>query len=210
MPRKPLVRQSFFPYSVTARSNNRDWFKIPLEKCWRIFEDVIIETTKRYGFETHCFVLMANHFHWLISTPQENIDEGMRYFMTETSRRLARASGRINRIYGARYKSTMIELPEYYANTVRYFYQNPVRAGVTVRVEDYQWSTCQRISEIDLVAKPAFEEFIPADPATRLDWFNTLPNSDFNNCMRKALRKMRFEYPKHRSNKRLIDIKALL
>ncbi|RYZ92641.1 MAG: hypothetical protein EOP06_03645 [Proteobacteria bacterium] len=210
MPRKRLVRQSLFPYSVTARSNNRDWFEIPLEKCWKIFEQVIIETTEKYGFQTHCFVLMANHFHWLLSTPNENLDEGMRYFMTETSRRLARASKRINKIYGARYKPTMIELPEYYANTVRYFYQNPVRAGVTKRVEDYQWSTCQRVSKIELVPKPAFEEFIPSSPVDRLDWFNTLPDSAFNDCMRKALRRREFKYPRHPLSKKMIDARIFL
>src|SRR5687767_14154985 len=103
MARKCVILQNEHPYHVRARSNNREWFYLPLEHCWSIYSRYIKETSQKYGFATHNFVLMKNHFHWNVSTPSCNLSEGMQYFMSRTSIAIARSAGRINRIYGSRY-----------------------------------------------------------------------------------------------------------
>lgn len=210
MPRKKLLLQNLFPYGVTARSNNRDWFDIPMQDCWRIFEDEIAQTAQRYNIKTHAFVLMSNHFHWLVTTPDENLSEAMRYFMTQTSRRLARASGRINRIYGARYKWTLIASPGYFANTVRYFYQNPLRAGICMSVDEYPWSTHHLNSKIKITPCLQLEKMIPTDAAAFRTWLNKVPDGPYLEAMKLALRKPEFRFSPHPTTKRALAENAFL
>jgi putative transposase len=58
---------------------------------------------------THCsFFLMNNHFHLLVLTPEEDIDGIMYFFMKEVTLEIQKCSGRINKIFGGRYKVSMI------------------------------------------------------------------------------------------------------
>lgn len=43
-----------------------------------------------------------------------------------------------------RFKSENVETEEYFLTVVRYIHQNPVKAGICSRVEDWQWSSCAR------------------------------------------------------------------
>ena len=40
------------------------------------------EACERTGWRVHAFVLMSNHYHLLIDTPQPNLVAGMRWFQT--------------------------------------------------------------------------------------------------------------------------------
>ena len=197
MARAPLVLQSEFPYSVTARSNNQEWFRLPLENCWSIFENVIGRTAERYNFQTHQFVLMSNHYHWLVSTPDANLNQGMRYFMTESSRSIARATFRINKIFGARYKPCLITTPQYYAHSFRYIYQNPLRAGICKDLKTYKFSTYHPASKIKIFPKNELEEFVPEEKDILNRWLHELLDQPSTERIRKALRRRHFELPKH-------------
>src|SRR4051794_13448330 len=128
MTRPRLVRTSDFPYHVSARTNNKDWFYVPQEQCWNFFSEVLCKLTEIYGVHLHSFVLMSNHCHLTLSTPRLNLDLAMRYLFTEVSRRIAQHSGRINHIFGGRYKSSVMINPMGWAYVYKYVYRNPVRA----------------------------------------------------------------------------------
>lgn len=122
----------------------------------------------------------------------------MRYFMTETSRRIARAAGRINKIYGSRYKSTLLADPVHYANSLRYFYQNPLRAGLCSDVDLYPWSTRSRVKSSKIELVPCLlEEWIPTDAETLKVWLNRIPEGPYQLMMQKALRRTKFKFPPH-------------
>jgi REP element-mobilizing transposase RayT len=93
MPRKTLIRSSEHPYHISARCINKDWFRLPIEDIWKIFEDYLCHVSHVYDLRIHSFVLMSNHFHLLASTPQGNIDKVMNYLMREVSRNITRESG---------------------------------------------------------------------------------------------------------------------
>lgn len=196
MGRKKLILDSNASYHVTARSNNRDWFSIPMDTCWQTFEDLLATTAERYNLLIHSFVLMSNHFHLILSTPSMNLDKGMRYFMTETSREIARASGRINHIYGARYKWSWLSSNQSLAYAYKYVYRNPVRAGICDAVEKYPYSTitsslhnsyripiCERIDW----------KYLPPAHDDRLVWLNT-PTLKDEQMISLALRRHTFAF----------------
>jgi putative transposase len=87
------------------------------------------------------FVLMSNHYHLLIRTPNCDIDLFMYWFNKTFSEKLRRASGMENRMFGSNYKWSIIMNPNYFKNVFRYIYQNPLRANITDKCEFYPYST---------------------------------------------------------------------
>jgi len=141
MPRKKLIRTNKYPYHITTRSNNKDWFGLPLEESWQISIACFKYASRFYNVNLHAYVLMNNHYHLLISTPESNIDSYMQCFNKKFSDFLKRKTGCINKKFGGRYKWTIINEQRYLLNVYRYVYQNPVRANIVKRVEDYPYST---------------------------------------------------------------------
>lgn len=141
MPRKNLIRSNNLPYHVTARSNNKEWFTLPMPEMWKVVQDSLREAIEVHRVEVIAFVLMGNHYHMLLLTPEGNLDS----FMYELNKRLAlkikTSTGQINRIFGGRYKWCLIQSQHYLINCYKYVYQNPVRAGLVQYCEDYPFST---------------------------------------------------------------------
>lgn len=166
-----------------------------MEQAWDIFKEVHDETVEKYEFESHAFVLMINHYHWLNSTPHENIDDGMRYFQSETSRRIAKSAGRINKIWGGRYGWSVIPTQNFYQISFRYVYMNPVRAMICQNPIQYTWSTLTK-SEWNLVQPPGFSDGMPDTPEDRGQWMLDLRPQDDEHRTRAALRRKIFDLPR--------------
>ncbi len=141
MPRRKLVRQNHFPYHITTRTNNKDWFNIPLHQVWDIFKEALISAQQKNSVQIHCMVLMSNHYHLLISTPNSDIDMFMKHLNLKFSQLLGKASGRINHKFSNRYKWCIVDQQNYLLNVYRYIYQNPVRAGLTNDCSRYPYSS---------------------------------------------------------------------
>ena len=203
MPRKPVETSSIFPYHIFARSNNKDWFSLDLEIIFFIYAEVLDKTTKRYGFLIHSFVLMSNHFHMMISTPEANISKGMRYFMTETSRKIARESKRINRIYGARYGSCIIKSSEHYAHAYKYVYRNPVEAKICSKAEEYPWSSLSTDTIPICSGINGFETHLPSNINDLISWVNQIEEKLFTEAIRLALYKRVFKITRNRKNSKM-------
>ncbi len=58
------------------------------------------EACQRTGWRVHAFVLMTNHYHLLIESPQPNLVAGMRWFQTTYTMRFNRR----HRISGHRFQ----------------------------------------------------------------------------------------------------------
>lgn len=141
MPRKNLIRTPHHYYHITTRANNKEWFALPLREIWSISQTAFNKSQENAPAIVSQFVLMGNHYHLLIKTPNSDIDIFMFWFNKTFSDLLRKKSGRINRMFGSNYKWSLIQDPSYLFNVVRYVYQNPIRAGVVSRCEDYPFST---------------------------------------------------------------------
>ena len=175
MPRKKLIRCSEFPYHVTSRSNNKEWFYISISDVWGYCEELLEEGKQDFGVEVDAFVLMSNHYHMCLKTPRSNIDKFMRFFNKKLGERISRQAGRINRIFGAPYNWSLIMRENYYKNVIRYIYQNPLRAGIIERCELYPFS--------DLAGKNYCSE--------KIEWLNTSLST--YECERTAKNLRKFE-----------------
>jgi putative transposase len=141
MGRKQLIRTNEFPYHVTIRTNNKEWFDIPIEKVWRLCLYCLTKACEKIPVEIESFVLMSNHYHLLIYTPNADLDKFMQHFNTYLSKEIRTITRRINRIFGDRYKWQLITKENYYKRATRYIFQNPLRQGIVSKCEDYPFST---------------------------------------------------------------------
>lgn len=196
MPRKPLIRCSQFPYHVTNRSNNRDFFYIEKTELWTIFINIFKELEDQFNCKIHAFILMSNHYHLLISTPDSNLGEAMKYLHREVARAANKVAGRINHFFGGRYKWSVIYEEAYYWNSIKYIFRNPVRAGICKDVSEYQFSSLNTSYEdfkwemTDFFNKP--NELIDLD----LDWLNEPFQTEKEEAIKKALRRREFKLPR--------------
>lgn len=85
MPRKPIERSSENYYHITARSNNKEFFYLPILNAWDIMTQKPARLQDTYKIKIAAFVLMNNHFHLLVLTSYEDIDRIMYFFMKEVT-----------------------------------------------------------------------------------------------------------------------------
>lgn len=195
MPRKRVQFNPESPLHITARCLNKEWFELPSEVVWTIFEDYLFCLNKNFGIEIHSFVMMANHIHLLAKAPLGNLSHAMQYFMMQTSREITRLSGRINQTWGARYFKSEINGFHHYMNVYKYVYQNPLRANLCERVEDYPFSTIRGLLGESSIYIPLQEDTLLFNPnldESVLAWLNRRANADQIEEMRRALRKGKF------------------
>jgi REP element-mobilizing transposase RayT len=102
-----------------------------------------------HGWRVHAWVLMGNHFHLLLETPQPNLVSGMRYLLGTFSQGWNRARLRRGHVFQGRYKSVPVtgtDADAYYFRIVAdYIHLNPARAGLAGGgrgpLANYSWSS---------------------------------------------------------------------
>lgn len=200
MPRKQLIKCPTFPYHITNRSNNRDFFYIDLISLWGIFISCFKELKKQYSCNIHGFVLMSNHYHLLISTPKSNIGEAMKYLHREVARHTNQETKRINHVFGGRYKWSIIYSDHYYWNAIKYIFRNPVHAGICNMVEDYPFSSLNKKNDYNWIMNDFFNN--PNKTINpNLEWLNDPFTIDQEQGIKLALRRRVFELPKNSKRK---------
>ncbi len=134
-------------YHVMARGNQRKAiFKDDDDR--RFFLACLSECCEKTGWRVHAWVLMNNHYHLFIETPEPNLVSGMKWLQNTVTRRYNIRHAKWGRLFGDRYKSILVEgsLVNYYASLWEYIHLNPARAGLVKVKEggsilDYPWSS---------------------------------------------------------------------
>lgn len=206
MARRKIIYSNEYPYHITARCINREWFDIPKNYCYGIYINVLRECKKRFSIEIVSFVLMDNHFHMIVKSPKVSISVFLRYFMTETARGIRVKSERINQVYGSRNYKTLINDPRYLAHCLKYIARNPVAAGISDKVETYKWSSFSNQASLmnDLAKINMQDKLYSSLPKSRKDlltWLNTPLPKELEKQSQRALKKSIFEFGTVRSTR---------
>jgi putative transposase len=130
-----------YPHHVIQRGNNRHSI-FDGEADYRRMLDLLRDNAARFGVTVHSYVLMGNHFHLLV-TPQTA--DALPQMMQSVGRSYVRyfndLHGRTGTLWEGRYKSTLIQTQRYLLACMAYIDLNPVRAGLSNDVADYEWSS---------------------------------------------------------------------
>lgn len=177
-----------FDVFLTARCCNKDWFRQPLDEIWNIFGCCLHLVSSHWQFEIRAFVLMANHYHLLVTTNREALPAAMNYLQRETAREINHGSKRINHVWGRPYHATVITCRSHWMNAFKYLYRNPVKAGVCAAVEEYRYSTLRMQLGFEHAFVPVRDNPVQNDMEGTLRWLNTAPQiANYDLQMKRAL-----------------------
>ena len=134
-------------YHVMARGNRRERiFRDDGDR--RFFCQTLGEACERTGWRVHAWVLMSNHYHLMVETPEGNLVAGMKWLQNTYTRRFNNRHRLWGRLFGDRYKAVLNEGASayYYCSLMDYIHLNPVRVGLVrigegQSVRDYPWSS---------------------------------------------------------------------
>ena len=114
----------------------------------RFFLATLSEACAMTGWRVHAWVLMGNHYHLFIQTPEANLVAGMSWLQNTVTRRYNVRHMAWGRLFGDRYKAVLVEGADtyHYRTLADYIHLNPVRARLVLpkkgqSVLDYPWSS---------------------------------------------------------------------
>jgi len=107
------------------------------------------QAVARFGWRVHAYVIMRNHFHLAVETPEPNLSAGMQWLQVTWAMRFNRYRREHGRPFQGRYKALLVEPGLALAQVAHYIHLNPVRAGVVPveRAGEYRWSSLARFLE---------------------------------------------------------------
>lgn len=172
---RPLREKSdFYPFHIYNRVNDQEFYpKNNIDFIWGIYEDNLSRIILDYNILIHGFVLMGNHYHLLMSTPQDNLDKAICSFQSLVSRKIISIHDSYKYRFETRYKSKIIKDLGYYSQVYRYIARNPVEAGLCKSIEKYPYSSFYKFSKIPICENFIFNTFVPKNKEERLSWLNT-------------------------------------
>ena len=118
----------------------------------RMFLSTLDEACAQTGWRIHAYVLMSNHYHLLLETPEANLVAGMRWFQGAYTQRFNAMFKRRGHLFQGRYKAIPVQTDsrdgglEYFRQVSTYIHLNPFRAklcgeGLGSPLEAYRWSS---------------------------------------------------------------------
>jgi putative transposase len=127
-------------YHVTARGNERG--KIFFSKRdYEKFKEYIAAAKERFGFILHAYVLMTNHYHMIIETPEKNLSKIMHYINSSYTIYTNIKRKRSGHLFQGRYKAILVDKDSYLLELSRYLHLNPVRLNMAQKPEEYPHSS---------------------------------------------------------------------
>jgi putative transposase len=127
-------------YHVTARGNERRRIYRTKSDYLR-FKRYLNEAQEKHGYILHCYVLMPNHYHLLMETPNGNLSKVMHYIGGSYANYFNIRNRRIGHLFQGRYKAIVIDRDSYLLELSRYLHLNPVRAQLAKNPGEYAYSS---------------------------------------------------------------------
>ena len=167
-------------YHVINRANARmQIFSTPKE--FQEFEQVISEAQEKVDMRIYSYVIMPNHWHMILSPYNDgDLQRFMaRLTMTHTQR-WHRDHGSVGtgHLYQGRYKAFPVSTDEYFLTACRYGEQNPLRAKLVSRSEDWRWGSLWRREFGSGEERAILSPWMTKAPQAYLQWVNECDSDD--------------------------------
>src|SRR4051812_35483854 len=129
MPRKTRLEFPGAIYHVINRGNDKAWI-FKQESAKQSFEECIFEACAKNAWILHAYVIMGNHFHLAVETPEGNLVAGMQWLQSKFANRLNKLRDARGHLFQGRYKALLVEPGGALGELCHYIHLNPVRAGI--------------------------------------------------------------------------------
>ena len=143
----------------------------------KIYRDIIIDSLRycqqNKGLEIFAFVIMSNHMHLLVRAENSNLSDVLRDFKRHTSKKIIEtiqnedesrrewllmvfkyAAGKHQRnnefqVWTHENHAEEIFSNKFVEQKVHYIHQNPVRAGIVEKAEEYLYSSARNYADLE-------------------------------------------------------------
>jgi REP element-mobilizing transposase RayT len=146
MARKLRIQYPGAVYHVMSRGNQGGAI-FQGDSDRKVFLDTLAEGCEKTGWRLHAYVLMANHYHLLVETPEGNLVVGMKWLQGTYTQRYNARHEVFGHLFQGRYKALIVDgsADEYFQVVSTYIHLNPARAGL-IRIGEqslsvYRWSS---------------------------------------------------------------------
>ncbi len=155
MPRNVRVKSSSGIYHIILRGINKQ----------RIFEDdedsrYFLKKLKTYKeiseYEVYAYCLMNNHVHLLLKEGEESVGTVFRRIGASYVYWYNQKYNRTGHLFQDRFRSEPVETDQYFLTVMRYIHQNPIKAGIVEKIEDYLWSSYREYSQKPVICDTKF------------------------------------------------------
>jgi putative transposase len=157
-------------YHVTAHGSDiRHLFLTPDDR--RDFLERLTLSCSPLEIRLLDYVLMGNHYHALVHTPDARLSDALQVLHTGYSRHHNRRHGRSAHLFRAHCVTRAVTTDKQLLATYRYIARNPVRANLVLDPLDWPWGSARIHAGLDAPAIPLDERPLRAafddDPSWR-------------------------------------------
>jgi REP-associated tyrosine transposase len=201
------------------------------------FLGVLERVIDKYRWQLHAYVLMSNHYHLLLTTPEPTLSSGMQQLCGNYAEHFNEVHARVGHLFQGRFKSHLVDNERYLLEVSRYIVLNPVRAGMVDPPGEWKWSSYAATASLTLpqpwlVLEPILDRFHPENRSTASEWYRDFvamgvsqPSSPWENLVAQAFlgsqdflrdveekvrsRERSSEHPRHQREMRLTSLEEL-
>lgn len=145
MARRSRVEYPGAIYHVINRGNYRS-FIFESVGAQKSFLDCLGQCCLAQGWVLHAWVLMSNHYHLCVETPDGNLVEGMKWLQSTFANRFNRFRKANGHVFQGRYKALLLD-GDAVGAVCHYIHLNPVRAKLVScgQLQSYEASSFHRL-----------------------------------------------------------------
>lgn len=141
MAREARVKSKTGIYHIIWRGANRQEIFHDEDDSMK-FLDILKKYKIKWGLTVYAWCLMSNHIHLLLKEGHEDISitmkrVGISYAMYYNWK--YRTTGHL---FQDRFNSENVETKRYLLTVVRYIHQNPIKARMVTKIDQWKWSSC--------------------------------------------------------------------
>lgn len=93
------------------------------------------------SYHIYAYCLMNNHVHLLIKEEKDSIQRSMKRICVSYVYYFNNKYQRIGHLFQDRFRSEAVDDESYALTAARYIHNNPVKAGIVAKAEDFKWSS---------------------------------------------------------------------
>lgn len=150
MPRRPRAFYRGVPTHITVRGvDDQPIFRSDLDRYDLL--GLLRKATERVEWQVLCWCLMTTHYHLLVVVPEEEplVSRALHAINSTYARRFNSRHGRRGHLFGDRFADTVVESDGHGHRTIAYILDNPVRAGMVKRFDEWPWSGLETLRPRD-------------------------------------------------------------